>query len=724
MGVKGLWTVLEPAGEPLPHAGRLGGHRLAVDASIWLYQLTKALPQAEQASTGAAGYNPLVLAGLLRRVCKLLHFGIRPVFVFDGGVPLLKASTVRERRSRRAEAESRYKRLAKKMLRMRMALLALGGDAAAGADTAAGAGADAGQAADEPAEDPWDSYSSSELGELDQDQLDGLDIESSDFKALPLDLKQELLLGLGERAKAARARAPALPADALDFSKTQIESVVKRRKIFEELERMSRSGFGSYGREGGPRAYRLAGSSKREFVMVKGDAGGWTFAPKDAAPSGPAPAAPAAEPASADDDFERQFFGEDCAAPPPAPVITLRPAPPTERPAAKPAPQPAYLDVESESSDEPTVYQDDRLDDLPAYGDIHPEDDGPAGERPVGEQPAGGQPAGEQPALAPHGTLVPAKEPPPAAQAAGPPAEARVERREPAAADFYLADDDEEAFLEEFGYASGADIARRVAAAQQESRAAQNEAGALGNELLYDFQQLLNLFGLPWLGAPMEAEAQCAYLQACGLVDGIVTDDSDVLLFADDAAGLLVYRNFFKDGRPALVYGTPRIRFQLGLSRADLVVLAFLCGGDYGVGVRGVGPKRGLELVRTLQRTQTLLRCDRADEAAYARTMLTMIKRLVDDFDAIGAELALPDQKALQKVLGQIHHLDADFPREDILQAYLCPEVSTDSRPFAWLTPNAPGLERFLEGRLGWPLPKIRQVIGPILRRALGDHSG
>lgn len=39
------------------------------------------------------------------------------------------------------------------------------------------------------------------------------------------------------------------------------------------------------------------------------------------------------------------------------------------------------------------------------------------------------------------------------------------------------------------------------------------------------------MFGLPYIIAPMEAEAQCAWLDFNGLVDGVVTDDNDAFLF-------------------------------------------------------------------------------------------------------------------------------------------------------------------------------------------------
>ncbi len=46
------------------------------------------------------------------------------------------------------------------------------------------------------------------------------------------------------------------------------------------------------------------------------------------------------------------------------------------------------------------------------------------------------------------------------------------------------------------------------------------------------------MFGLPYIIAPQEAEAQCAWLDYNGLVDGVVTDDNDVFLFG----ALRVYR--------------------------------------------------------------------------------------------------------------------------------------------------------------------------------------
>jgi DNA excision repair protein ERCC-5 len=62
-------------------------------------------------------------------------------------------------------------------------------------------------------------------------------------------------------------------------------------------------------------------------------------------------------------------------------------------------------------------------------------------------------------------------------------------------------------------------------------------------DMVAECQELLALFGLPFITAPAEAEAQCAWLEAAGLVDGVVTDDNDAFLFGAQH----IYRHMFED---------------------------------------------------------------------------------------------------------------------------------------------------------------------------------
>lgn len=74
-------------------------------------------------------------------------------------------------------------------------------------------------------------------------------------------------------------------------------------------------------------------------------------------------------------------------------------------------------------------------------------------------------------------------------------------------------------------------------------------------EITKEAQELLRVFGIPYIVAPMEAEAQCAFLENVKLTDGTITDDSDIWLFG----GQTVYKNFFNQKKHVLQYLSERI---------------------------------------------------------------------------------------------------------------------------------------------------------------------
>ena len=99
MGVKDLWTILEPSAERV-NLDALTGKTIAVDASIWMMQFLKAMRD----DRGEPIANAHIL-GFLKRIIKLLHLRVFPVFVFDGKTPGIKRACVRERKRKSLEAK-------------------------------------------------------------------------------------------------------------------------------------------------------------------------------------------------------------------------------------------------------------------------------------------------------------------------------------------------------------------------------------------------------------------------------------------------------------------------------------------------------------------------------------------------------------------------------------------------------------------------------------------
>ncbi|KPV64974.1 MAG: Flap endonuclease 1 [Candidatus Bathyarchaeota archaeon BA1] len=128
----------------------------------------------------------------------------------------------------------------------------------------------------------------------------------------------------------------------------------------------------------------------------------------------------------------------------------------------------------------------------------------------------------------------------------------------------------------------------------------------LTKPMIEDSKHLLKLLGIPYVQAPSEAEAQTAYMAMRGDVWAASSRDYDSLLFG---APQLV-RNLTISGREFLPSkGTARplkpelINLGLLLShyeitRKQLIDVAILMGTDFNEGVRGVGPKTALRLIK------------------------------------------------------------------------------------------------------------------------------
>lgn len=97
------------------------------------------------------------------------------------------------------------------------------------------------------------------------------------------------------------------------------------------------------------------------------------------------------------------------------------------------------------------------------------------------------------------------------------------------------------------------------------------------NNILLIFQSLLRLFGIPYITAPMEAEAQCVFLEKIGFTEGTVTDDSDVWLFGAN----VVYKDFFDSHKYVKQFKSIDIKQKFGntliIIQHILLIIYLMC---------------------------------------------------------------------------------------------------------------------------------------------------
>ncbi|KAL9619095.1 MAG: hypothetical protein Q9160_006271 [Pyrenula sp. 1 TL-2023] len=115
-------------------------------------------------------------------------------------------------------------------------------------------------------------------------------------------------------------------------------------------------------------------------------------------------------------------------------------------------------------------------------------------------------------------------------------------------------------------------------------------------------RQLLQLFRFPYLTAPGEAEAECAALQKSRIVDAVMSEDVDTLMFG----ATTVLRDWSSEGSRGnkspthvSVLHADKIKAQCGLDPNGMILVALLSGGDYDTeGVPGFGPGISCEIAK------------------------------------------------------------------------------------------------------------------------------
>ncbi|XP_036828273.1 DNA repair protein complementing XP-G cells homolog isoform X1 [Oncorhynchus mykiss] len=229
---------------------------------------------------------------------------------------------------------------------------------------------------------------------------------------------------------------------------------------------------------------------------------------------------------------------------------------------------------------------------------------------------------------------------------------------------------------------------------QQQERIAATVTG----QMCLESQELLRLFGVPFLVAPGEAEAQCAALDRTDQTHGTITDDSDVWLFG----GRHVYKNFFSQNKYLEYYQYVDLQNQLGVDRTKLINLAYLLGSDYTEGVPGVGYVTGMEILNEFPGPGT----EPVSMFSEWWSLAQQQQRLTSD---------PRDSKVKRKLRGL--RLRPGFPNPAVATAYLQPSVDLSESSFSWGRPHLDLLKEFCESRFGWNSRKTEETLHPVIKQ-------
>ncbi|XP_062136830.1 flap endonuclease GEN [Drosophila sulfurigaster albostrigata] len=267
------------------------------------------------------------------------------------------------------------------------------------------------------------------------------------------------------------------------------------------------------------------------------------------------------------------------------------------------------------------------------------------------------------------------------------------------------------------------------------------------NHVLKQCENLLLSMGVQCVQGPGEAEAYCAFLNKHGLVDGVISQDSDCFAYG----AIRVYRNFSVStqgtqaaaGGAVDIYDMRDICAHMDFGQHKVIVMALLCGCDYCPdGIGGIGKDGVLKLFKKYKETEILkrLRSWRSEQDSYHALELRVDdKTICSNCGHIGRtqshtkngcsvcrthqgcdESLWKEQRLSIKaelMLRKKALTDVSFPNEEIISEFLSEPAKVPNLNLDWQQPNLVKFVKQIGHLLQWPEIYCVQKFFPILTR-------
>ncbi len=158
----------------------------------------------------------------------------------------------------------------------------------------------------------------------------------------------------------------------------------------------------------------------------------------------------------------------------------------------------------------------------------------------------------------------------------------------------------------------------------EEARIRAQGSTSVNKQIISSAKELLRLMGILTINAPSEGEAQASYMCRNGVAYAVGSQDYDTMLFGAPR----VVRNLTFSGKRKLPKKNVYISVEpemmdfddtlksLGINHRQLIWIGLLLGTDFNDGIKGVGPKTAIKIVKTCNSLEDLVHKVKADYGA------------------------------------------------------------------------------------------------------------
>lgn len=178
-------------------------------------------------------------------------------------------------------------------------------------------------------------------------------------------------------------------------------------------------------------------------------------------------------------------------------------------------------------------------------------------------------------------------------------------------------------------------------------------------------KELLTVLSIPFYNAPVEAETMCSDLCKRGLVDAVLSEDSDIVAYATPMC--LSKLNTSTGNCEFLYY--EHVLYEFELSQESFLDFCILCGTDYNKNMPGIGPVNSQKIITKYKKIELLPK----DEFDVSILNFVNVRKLFTEYEKSSLDyvpFCAPPKYSKYEEFRVKHHLFVSV--ENIKEIYTC----------------------------------------------------
>lgn len=141
-----------------------------------------------------------------------------------------------------------------------------------------------------------------------------------------------------------------------------------------------------------------------------------------------------------------------------------------------------------------------------------------------------------------------------------------------------------------------------ISATEEEMEKLKKRTISFSRKQADECKEILKLMGIPFIEAPSEADAQCAYLSKEGIVDYVLSEDMDLLTFGTKKLIRGLTNN------KTCIYDLNIILEKLELSQSEFIDMCILLGCDYSNTIEGIGMVKAFQFIKKYKTIEEIIK--------------------------------------------------------------------------------------------------------------------